>query len=390
MMKLFYIFLIAIFSYTAAHGQDGIDFFHGSWEEAKSLAAKEKKLIFVDAYAKWCGPCKRMASQVFTNPSVGEYYNSNFINLKIDMEEGMGLTFRKEYPVSAFPTLFYIDETGEIVKKVVGGKAANDFIAIGKTIVASYDRSGQYVERYENGERDYDLVLEYVKALNQANKPSLKVANDFLRENPALNETQKSNFLFEALTNSDSRIFKLFIEDLDNIKKVKTKKEISDKIEAASWNTVYSAISFEVADLLNEAQNKMKMYGGDRADAFLQKSNFEYAQATSNAQMMGESALALSKGLMKNQPEELVTLGEELMLYQALYAEIGETAESIVAQALKSDDKPEYRLVYSRILLANNKKKKALKEAEKALKKSNEKDHCYQELEDLIQQIKAS
>lgn len=385
-MKHIYILFLFIIISNASTGQ-GIEFFQGTWEEAKGLAAQEKKLIFVDAFAKWCGPCKRMASQVFTDPNVGQYYNDNFINLKIDMEEGMGLTFRQQYPVSAYPTLMYIDENGEIVKKVVGGRGSDEFIQMGKDIVASFDRSGQYVERYEKGERGYELVLEYVKALNQANKPSLKVANDFLRDNPGLNSEQKSNFLFEALTHSDSRIFNLFIEDLGNVKKVKSQSEIDKKIEESCWNTVYSAISFEVKDLLVEAQNKMTLHLKDKSAEFKEKSDYQFAQATGDALMMGEAALALSKGGLKDTPDELVAMSEELMLYHVLFPQIGETAEIIVTQALKGEDNPAYRLVYSKILLANNKKKKALKEAEKALKNSTEKDQCYQELEELIQKI---
>ncbi len=35
----------------------GIEFFKGTWEEALAEAKKQDKILFVDAYAKWCGPC---------------------------------------------------------------------------------------------------------------------------------------------------------------------------------------------------------------------------------------------------------------------------------------------------------------------------------------------
>ena len=59
---------------------EGMEFFHGTWEEALAEAKKQEKIIFVDAYAVWCGPCKRMAKNVFTQDRVGEFYNKNFIN----------------------------------------------------------------------------------------------------------------------------------------------------------------------------------------------------------------------------------------------------------------------------------------------------------------------
>ena len=107
-MKQFIFSLIILFAATSLQAA-GIDFFQGTWEEALEKAKKEDKLIFVDAYTTWCGPCKRMSKQVFTQNEVGEFYNKNFISMKIDMEKTPGRKFQRKYPVSAFPTLYYID-----------------------------------------------------------------------------------------------------------------------------------------------------------------------------------------------------------------------------------------------------------------------------------------
>ncbi|MFM7401482.1 MAG: thioredoxin family protein, partial [Bacteroidota bacterium] len=95
----------------------GIEFFHGSWPEALTKAKSEEKLIFVDAFASWCGPCKRMAKESFPDPKVGELYNASFICLKIDMEKPENAEFAGKYPVSSYPTLFFIDADGKIVLK---------------------------------------------------------------------------------------------------------------------------------------------------------------------------------------------------------------------------------------------------------------------------------
>jgi thioredoxin-related protein len=61
-----------------------------------------------------------MAANVFTDPAVGEYFNKNFVNLKIDMEKGEGVQLSQQYQVQYYPTLFFIDANGKIIKKLVG------------------------------------------------------------------------------------------------------------------------------------------------------------------------------------------------------------------------------------------------------------------------------
>ncbi len=368
----------------------GINFFHGTWEEALEQAAKEQKLIFVDAYAKWCGPCKRMAKNVFTQQSVGDYYNDNFINMKIDMEEGMGLTFRQKYRVSAFPTLFFIDDSGEIVKKSVGGKRTDDFISLGKGVVASYDRSGDFAEQYEKGNRDYNLVLSYIKALNKEGKSSSKVANDYLRNNGNLSGERLNEFLFESVASSDSKIFDLYVDNIASIKAKYGVELAMEKIKQACAATLETAITFESKDLLMQTQAIMMKHHKDGADEFRQRSNMDYARAMNDIPLLRESILELTETSLKDGSiPEKVELVEELMLYQLLDDQIADTAENIMNKVIKNSDQPEYRLLYAQILHQNNKTKKALKEAEKAYKTVNEKDECHDDLERFIQSIKA-
>jgi thiol:disulfide interchange protein len=110
----------------------GMEFFQGTFNEALAKAAKEKKMVFMDAYTTWCGPCKWMAANTFTDATVGAYFNANFINVKMDMEKGEGPTLARKYAVMAYPTLLFISPSGEVVHKELGAKPADTFIAAGK------------------------------------------------------------------------------------------------------------------------------------------------------------------------------------------------------------------------------------------------------------------
>jgi thiol:disulfide interchange protein len=113
----------------------GIEFFHGTFAEAKAKAAEENKLIFVDAYAQWCGPCKWMAANTFTDREVGKYFNENFICVKMDMEKGEGRILASAWRIKAYPTLLFFDSDGKEVNRVLGAKQKEEFIKLGEKVV---------------------------------------------------------------------------------------------------------------------------------------------------------------------------------------------------------------------------------------------------------------
>ena len=127
--------MLAFSGLKAQTGATGIDFFHGTFAEAQAKAKKENKLIFMDAYTTWCGPCRYMSANVFTDESVAEYYNAHFINLKMDMERGEGPTLSRRYSVMGYPTLLFINSNGEVKKRAMGGKKAAAFIALGQSVM---------------------------------------------------------------------------------------------------------------------------------------------------------------------------------------------------------------------------------------------------------------
>jgi len=362
----------------------GIEFFEGTYQEALAKAQTEEKLIFVDAYATWCGPCKRMAKNVFTHPEVGEYYNQAFIALKLDMEKSEGRKFGQEFPVRAYPTLFYINEKGELLKKVVGGKSVEQFLALGQEIAGSYDRSGDLAELYENGDRDFDVVLKYVSALNNANKSSTKIANDYLREQKELTSNQRAQFLYEAMTSADSRLFTLFIKNRAVIESLVGNEKVEEKIKEACWKTIDTAIEFDSPDLLSEAKIKMSDHLKTQAKAFGFDADYEYAKSQADLSLLKSAALDVAKNNAKKDPERLHDICNELLNYRGIDSSVSEVSEKIAKMAVDEEKSANYMFTYSKILLENNKQKKAIKTANKALELSEDEQE-FKEIQEWIE-----
>ncbi len=115
--------------------EEGIQFFTGTWQQALDLAKKENKMIFLDAYASWCGPCKKMKRTTFTDKNVADYYNKNFINVAMDMEKGEGPMLAERFSVEAYPTLVFIKPDGKVFGKTMGFHNANEFLQLGQKVI---------------------------------------------------------------------------------------------------------------------------------------------------------------------------------------------------------------------------------------------------------------
>ncbi len=116
----------------SATSSKGIHFIEGEWKKALAKAKLEKKAIFVDAYATWCGPCKRMQQDVFPNPAVAEFFNKNFINITLDVEKGEGIAFAQAYGVEVLPTLFITDYNGKPITYAKGYIPADQLLKFGE------------------------------------------------------------------------------------------------------------------------------------------------------------------------------------------------------------------------------------------------------------------
>jgi thioredoxin 1 len=113
----------------------GIRFKTMTLEKAKQVAKESDKLIFIDAYTSWCGPCKRMAATSFQEEEVGEIFNERFVNIKIEMEKDAdGPEVARMYKVKAYPTLLVINSDGKLIKQSVGFMTADQLIAFANSI----------------------------------------------------------------------------------------------------------------------------------------------------------------------------------------------------------------------------------------------------------------
>jgi thioredoxin-related protein len=388
-MKKNILFFIILFLSHAHVQAQGIEFFHGTFAEALVKANTENKLIFMDAFAEWCGPCKRMAATVFTDEKVGKFMNSNFICLKMDMEKGEGPELSRKYDVSAYPTLLFLNATGGLVQRNVGALPSEGFIAAARQALGKIDNTKEFEKSYAEGKREPELIYSYVRALNRAGKPSLKIVNEFLQK-ADMTQPTTLKVIFEGTSQADSKVFDLLIKNRAAITALYSEQQVKDRIQDACEKTAANAVQFKSTELHAEAKAKMKTHLPEKAEAFAAEADMKFFKAANDVKGYCKACETALKKEGKNDARNLYAIAKEMTDAFPGEKSVLKDAEKYLKKAAENGGLVEYYLLYAQTLHRNGKKADALTNAEKALKLAKETQmNAVPTIQQLIEQIKS-
>ena len=191
------------------------------WESVVALATEQGRKVFVDCYTSWCGPCKLLAKEVFTQKEVGDFFNVNFVNVKYDMEKPAGVEFGKKYKgeVVNYPTMLVIDPvSGDILCKIVGRRSSDELMFEARKGLECLDVN-VLTQRYENGECDYAFIKDYVLSLDLAGEREqlVEVIDDYFKRcdsfDQLLEDGEKWRFFSQYLYDLRSDFFQYVIKN---------------------------------------------------------------------------------------------------------------------------------------------------------------------------------
>ncbi|TPE43395.1 DUF255 domain-containing protein [Pontibacter mangrovi] len=191
-IKLLVILFLTI-GIAKAQPSAGVKFEKGlSWAQIQEKAKKENKYIFVDVFTTWCGPCKLMERDIFPQAQVGDFFNTNFINVKVqadltDRDSEEVKNWYKDaqaivttYNVDTYPVYLFFSPKGELVHRLNGASpTAADFIAKAELALSGYpSEKWQFLK----GKKDQDFLLKLLKSAQLMNDREFipVVANSYL------------------------------------------------------------------------------------------------------------------------------------------------------------------------------------------------------------------
>ena len=99
-------------------------------EEAIEKASEEGKLVFMDFYASWCTPCKWMEQTTLSDRRVTSTLNSNFISVKVNIDDVEGFQMKNKYEVNFLPTILILSSEGKMVERIEQTMVADELLGI--------------------------------------------------------------------------------------------------------------------------------------------------------------------------------------------------------------------------------------------------------------------
>lgn len=223
-----------------------------SWDAVIQKAKSENKYIFIDAYATWCTPCKRMDKETYPKESVGSFMNEKFISIKVQMDTSINddeatkawykdaHIIQTKYQVNGFPTFLYFSPDGEIVHRFTGAVSDNVLIAISKRALDPDRQFYTLVKRYTQGGKDYDKMKYLVRTSREMGEKELaeRITKDYfknyLQKQPpsVLLAKPEIEFIIANLSHVkiQDNVFQFFYNNVDAVNRIMDSKDISQSM----------------------------------------------------------------------------------------------------------------------------------------------------------------
>lgn len=245
----------------------GITFEQGAWKEVLAKAKKEKKMIYMDIYTTWCGPCKIMAKNIFPMDEAGKKYNAAFVNYKIDAEKGEGIALAKQYKVEGYPTNLFIDPNNQdVVYRVMGSCEIDEFLNRADVALLEHKdpmKWADYEQQLAKGKKDKAFLLAYMakaKRLDHSNDKALDLyIAQYLHGEPT---DEDLKFLTDYTGTLNNKAVALIYAHKEQViaQHPEGNDFFTDFGEQLAYNTLNRAIETKDASLLKKIEDGIKRY----------------------------------------------------------------------------------------------------------------------------------
>ncbi len=306
MQKGIILMLTLLLSQSLLLAQSGIKFQKTDWPEVLQKAKQENKLIFVDAYTTWCGPCKQMVKEVFPNKKVADYYNQSFINYTIDMEKGQGPQLAQKYKVAQYPTLLFIASDGSLIHRAAGFHNPEDLIKLANAALDPSKQLATLERRFKNGDRDAQFLKDYT-TLRAASFDGthVPVAEAYMETQKDWNTKDNRAFVFQYVGGADSKLFDHLTKNRNDYIKQFGETEVRNRIRTIVYDEIAKNSTEEKTVPISEVKALYKKAYPEKADQLVSEYKIAHYRSIGDRLNYAKASLKHYKKYKSNDPMEL-------------------------------------------------------------------------------------
>ncbi|WP_292009324.1 thioredoxin fold domain-containing protein [Chryseobacterium sp.] len=384
---------VFLFTSIIAFAQEAIQFQNLPFQELIGKAKKENKIVFIDAYASWCGPCKLMEKNIFSQKSVGDYYNANFVNARFDMEKGEGRDLARKYGVRSYPTYLFLNGDGELISQNYGYMEEGLFLAMAQDINSPNNKKGSLKERFANGEKDPEFLVNIMKLSSTSDFEFAKKASERYFENKKKNEEltrDELGYLFFFIKSVEDPNYKVFADRKAEIIKYvpeDTYKQFDDQMKLSK------IIEESVDDKNNRIDEKAflakaePIVGKEEAQMRLNQTKLSYYEFHENYPAYETTALEYYKNPDSFDPNELLRAAWVFSNHVSNTASLKKAVEWAEKSVMRSETS-ENTYILAKLYFLTGNKEMAKTYAEMSKNRTTNNDKFSNLAEELLKEIK--
>ncbi len=144
-------------------------FKHLTFDAACKTAADDKKIVLIDFFTTWCGPCKMLDRETWSDADVQKWLDKNTVALKVDAEKEADLA--RKFKIQGYPTILLLKPDGTEIDRIVGFRPPDVFLEEAKGAISGKDSVARAKEKLDGANKNDPMQrMQYARALQMKGK----------------------------------------------------------------------------------------------------------------------------------------------------------------------------------------------------------------------------
>jgi thioredoxin-related protein len=389
-MRFLYLFFFLI-SVQAIQGQNQFIPDDTPYNTALKNAKTQGKPLFVMLYADWCPHCNLMKKEVFTDPTVIEFLNKNYVCVWKNIEKEEGIILKNKFNTKSLPTFLFIDPTNETLLYTLKGELKKDAFMMEANFALNPKLQLPYLEKEFLADPSNSVkFFNYLNTLKKGkDRTDLSVPTHiYLNTQSDAQLVNETNWrvIANGVTDIKSREFQYVLSHVKEFATVASQSRIDRKIENIITESLRPYVDNLDTTNYYKQREIAKSIHLQKIDSMVFKFDLTLAERTEKWQFYRKVTLNNTQKLVWNDATALKDIGQTYLKHIADTESLKKSI-SWVKHAIELNDSYDGNLLLARLYNKIKDKKSALQYARDAKEISKEMNWNSKEVDTLLAEL---